>query len=105
MTEEGAEGLLCTYASLDSVEVDPPRDLMASWEGPESFFLVQGASPRTYWYTSQGICLASSQQHSWPLANTMDLLLPEKVVMLCGVCAWRVRVWCASYAGLTVRAW
>ncbi|KAK9820866.1 hypothetical protein WJX81_006622 [Elliptochloris bilobata] len=43
MTEEGAGGVLCTYASLDSMEVEPPRDLVGFWEGPESFFLVPGA--------------------------------------------------------------
>lgn len=61
MTEEGAEGLLCTYASLNSVEVDPPRDLIAFWEGPESFFLVQGAYTQEVIVTGQYVCLASSQ--------------------------------------------
>ena len=54
MTEEGAEGLLCTYASLNSVEVDPPRDMNASWEGPDSFFLVQGA------FTHEVACIQGS---------------------------------------------
>ncbi len=45
MTEEAPDGLLCTYASIDSMEVDsPPRELADYWEGPDSYFLVQGAS-------------------------------------------------------------
>ena len=44
MTEEGPDGLLCTYASFDSVEVDTPRELEDFWQGPESYFLVPGAN-------------------------------------------------------------
>ena len=45
MTEEAPDGLLCTYASIDSMEVDtPPRDLQDYWEAPDSYFIVQGAS-------------------------------------------------------------
>ena len=44
MAEEGAEGLLCTYASSDSVEVDTPSNLADFWEGPESYFLVHGVT-------------------------------------------------------------
>ena len=42
MTEESLDGRLCTYASIDSVSVDTPRDLADYWEGPDSYFLVQG---------------------------------------------------------------
>ena len=34
---------MCTYAGIDTVETEIPRDLTDHWRGPESHFIAPGA--------------------------------------------------------------
>lgn len=39
MSEDG----MCTYAGIDTVETEIPRDLTDHWRGPDSHFIAPGA--------------------------------------------------------------
>ena len=44
ITEDNAQGQLCTYAQIDSLEMPIPRDLIDEWTEPASYFLLQGTA-------------------------------------------------------------
>ena len=33
---------MCTYAGIDTVETEIPRDLQDHWQEPESYFIAPG---------------------------------------------------------------
>ena len=44
MTED-ADSNVCTWARINTTEMQQPRDLLDFWQEPASFFIMSGAPP------------------------------------------------------------